>query len=138
MSVERFGSVVALTPQSTAARVWIDENCQSEPWQWLCGTLNIDIRMADDMLRGMVNDGFDPGIRSITMKFSLNINLNGLKENGRHTGTQLAKLLDSIALSVKDKDIERQYGEQDGPLTSPNTGAIRLPDGTAVGTWTVK
>lgn len=72
------------------------------------------------------------------MKFSLSIHLNALKLAGCQTGTRLANLLNEIADSVKNKDIEKQYGDRSGPLTAPNTGAIRLPDGTAVGTWTIK
>jgi hypothetical protein len=39
------------------AREWIDENCQTEPWQWLGLTLNVDYRCAADILQGMADDG---------------------------------------------------------------------------------
>ena len=52
-----FGSVVSLTPMTPAARQWINENCHTEPWQWLRATLNIDSRFAADLIQGMVDDG---------------------------------------------------------------------------------
>jgi hypothetical protein len=40
-----------------AGREWIAENCQAESWQWMGETLNIDTRMAEDVLEGMKADG---------------------------------------------------------------------------------
>ncbi len=54
---DRFGSIVGITPMTPAARAWIDENCRTEPWQWLGPTLNVDCRYAADILQGMVDDG---------------------------------------------------------------------------------
>jgi hypothetical protein len=53
----RFGSVVGITPMTPAAREWIDEHCQTDPWQWLGLTLNVDCRYAADILQGMADDG---------------------------------------------------------------------------------
>jgi hypothetical protein len=54
---DRFGSIVGITPMTAAAREWIDNNCQAEPWQWLGLTLNVDLRYATAILQGMANDG---------------------------------------------------------------------------------
>ena len=55
--VENFGSIIGITPMTPAAREWIDENCQTEGWQWLGATLNVDFRMAADVLQGMIDSG---------------------------------------------------------------------------------
>jgi hypothetical protein len=54
---DNFGSIVGITPMTQAARDWLDENCQTEPWQWLGATLNVDTRLAGDILEGMSEAG---------------------------------------------------------------------------------
>jgi hypothetical protein len=54
---ENFGSIIGITPMSPAAREWIDENCLTEPWQWLGGMLGVDTRLAGDVLQGMSEAG---------------------------------------------------------------------------------
>lgn len=54
---DNFGSIVGITPMTPAAREWLDENCQTEPWQWLGATLNVDCRMAGPILEGMAEAG---------------------------------------------------------------------------------
>lgn len=54
---DNFGSIVGITPMTPAAREWIDENCQTEPWQWLGATLNVDTRYAGPILEGMAEAG---------------------------------------------------------------------------------
>ena len=39
--VDDYGSIVGITPITPAARDWLDENVESEPWQWLGCTLNV-------------------------------------------------------------------------------------------------
>jgi hypothetical protein len=55
--VENFGSIIGITPMTPEAREWIDENCQIEEWQWLGRTLNVDFRLAADVLQGMQEAG---------------------------------------------------------------------------------
>ena len=55
--VDNFGSVVGITPMTPAAQEWIDENCQTEGWQWLGATLNVEPRYAGDIVAGMQADG---------------------------------------------------------------------------------
>jgi len=54
---DNFGSIVGITPMTPAARDWLDENCQTEPWQWLGATLNVDTRLAGPILKGMSEAG---------------------------------------------------------------------------------
>ena len=55
--VDRHGSVVGFTPMTDAAREWIDEKCQTEGWQWLGATLNVDVGLAGELAAGMQADG---------------------------------------------------------------------------------
>lgn len=55
--LDNFGSIIGITPLTQAGRDWIDENVQSEGWQWLGGTLNIEPRMAVAVVTGMEADG---------------------------------------------------------------------------------
>lgn len=57
VQVDNSGSIVGLTPITPAAREWIEEHCQTEPWQWMGETLNVDTRMAGNILEGMQADG---------------------------------------------------------------------------------
>ena len=44
------GSIVTIRPVSEAAREWLDENVDAEPWQWLGGALCVDHRFARDLV----------------------------------------------------------------------------------------
>jgi hypothetical protein len=55
------GSIVAITPMNEQAREWIDENVHSEGWQWMGLSLCVDHRMAEPLLCGMVEAGFEIG-----------------------------------------------------------------------------
>lgn len=55
--VDRHGSIVGLSPMTATGRKWIEEHCQAESWQWLAGTLNVDMRYAGDIVAGMQADG---------------------------------------------------------------------------------
>ena len=55
--VDRHGSIVGLAPLTPAGREWIEAHCQTEPWQWLAGVLNVDMRYAGDIVTGMQADG---------------------------------------------------------------------------------
>ena len=57
--VDRYGSIVGLSPMTAAAREWIGEHCQTEPWQWLAGTLNVEAGYAGDIVAGMQADGLN-------------------------------------------------------------------------------
>lgn len=57
IQVDNSGSIVGLTPLTPAGREWIEEHCQAEPWQWMGETLNVDTRMAGNILVGMQADG---------------------------------------------------------------------------------
>lgn len=53
------GSVVLIQPLTQAAKDWLQDNVESEPWQWLGSNLVVDHRFADGLLRGMTGDGLD-------------------------------------------------------------------------------
>ena len=55
--VENHGSIISFTPITPAAREWIDENCQTESWQWMGGTLNVEHRCAAHIVEGLDGDG---------------------------------------------------------------------------------
>ncbi len=55
--VENEGTIVLVRPLTTEARAWIDENVQTEPWQWFGGGLAVEPRYAHDLVEGMQADG---------------------------------------------------------------------------------
>lgn len=59
--VHDHGSVVGFTPISLAASSWIDENVQTEDWQWMGPCLYVDRRPAADLLDAMLNAGLVVG-----------------------------------------------------------------------------
>ena len=42
--VTNMGTTILIRPVTAAAREWIDENVETEPWQWLGGALGVDHR----------------------------------------------------------------------------------------------
>ena len=56
--IENHGSIIAITPMSEAARAWVNENLQTEPWQWLGGSLCVDWRMAEPIFAALNEVGF--------------------------------------------------------------------------------
>ena len=57
VQLDNSGSIVGLTPITPAAREWIKEHCQTEPWQWMGETLNVEARYAGSIVEGMQADG---------------------------------------------------------------------------------
>lgn len=53
------GSVMLLTPMTPAATFWMDENLQTDQWQWVSGSLAVDHRYADGIIERMKNDGLE-------------------------------------------------------------------------------
>lgn len=51
------GSVVVITPLTAIAREWINDNTESESWQWYAGGLCVDHRYAESIVLGMRGDG---------------------------------------------------------------------------------
>ena len=52
------GSMVGFAPCNGEAVVWVDENIEREPWQWLGGVLWVDARYAEPILEGLRLDGY--------------------------------------------------------------------------------
>ena len=55
------GSVVAFTLETEAAKTWVKENLETEPWQWLGESLVIDHRMSGPIIDGMMSAGLEVG-----------------------------------------------------------------------------
>lgn len=56
--VSNHRSVVGFTLLTETARSWVDDNVETEGWQWLdCSTLCVDWRFAGPLTRGMMDDG---------------------------------------------------------------------------------
>jgi hypothetical protein len=61
VSVRDEGSVVIVTPQTDAAKAWVEENVSLEGWQWFGGGFAAEPRMLDNLLAGMEEDGLEIG-----------------------------------------------------------------------------
>jgi hypothetical protein len=55
--VENQGSIILLRPLNDAAEAWLDDNVQTEGWQWFGGALATEPRMVLPVLEGFVADG---------------------------------------------------------------------------------
>lgn len=55
---EDHGSIIMLWPLSREASDWVEENVQSEPWQWLGEALCVDHRMARGLIDAVITEGF--------------------------------------------------------------------------------
>ena len=53
------GSIISIKPVSEPARLWIDENVVSEPWQWLGGAVCVDVRCARHLVDEIAAQGFE-------------------------------------------------------------------------------
>ena len=54
VSIENHGSVVLLRPLSDEARLWIDENVQTEGWQWFGDAFAVEPRYVEPLVRGLL------------------------------------------------------------------------------------
>ena len=61
--VENHGSVFLLSPQSDAARIWIDEHICREGFQPFWPTVVIEARYVEDVIEGIHSDGLRAVIR---------------------------------------------------------------------------
>lgn len=57
-SVSNNGTLWGFTPLNKAASEWLDEHVQSEPWQWLGRTLNVEHRYARGLAEIISDNGF--------------------------------------------------------------------------------
>ena len=56
--IDRHGNIIGITPMNGAAHEWLDENCQTEGWEWLGRTLNVHLRVAPAIVEGIAAAGF--------------------------------------------------------------------------------
>jgi hypothetical protein len=55
--VENEGTVILLRPVNGIARQWLEDNVESEGWQWFGGALACEPRTVVPVLEGFVADG---------------------------------------------------------------------------------
>jgi hypothetical protein len=55
------GSVVIVSPQTEAAKAWVEENVETSGWQWIGGVFAVEPRMLDNLLFGMEEAGLEIG-----------------------------------------------------------------------------
>ena len=53
------GSIVMLIPQTAIGIDFLQNECDSEPWQWMGNSLCVDIRMATEIVQGMIDQGLN-------------------------------------------------------------------------------
>lgn len=54
------GSLVLVKPMNDAARDWLDAHVVGET-SWWCGALAVERRYSDDLLNGIMSEGFEIG-----------------------------------------------------------------------------
>lgn len=60
VAIYRAGSgLVVVRPLTEAAREWIEENVQSEEWQWLGPSLVVEWRTVENLIAGMIEAGLE-------------------------------------------------------------------------------
>ena len=59
LQVENHGSIFLFRPLTDEGRVWLDENTETEGWQWLGGALAVEHRYAADLAYGAQADGLE-------------------------------------------------------------------------------
>lgn len=57
MQVTDHGSIVSFQPANEQEYSWMQDNLQTESWQWLGRNLNVDHRFADDIIALMQEEG---------------------------------------------------------------------------------
>lgn len=59
IKVSRSGNLFLFTLLTEAAAGWIEENVETESWQWLgTSTLCVDQHYAENLLNGLLAEGF--------------------------------------------------------------------------------
>jgi hypothetical protein len=52
-------SMIVFQPLSPDGRAWLDENLQTESWQWMGSSVGVDRRYAGAIIDGMRDDGLE-------------------------------------------------------------------------------
>jgi hypothetical protein len=53
------GSIWQFEPVSRRAKTWVKDNVHTESWQWLGARLSVDHRYGENLLQGLVGEGFE-------------------------------------------------------------------------------
>jgi hypothetical protein len=59
MRIDDQGSIVVLYSETEDESVWLTDNTNAEPWQFLGRGLAVDYRFAEDLITGVINAGFE-------------------------------------------------------------------------------
>ncbi len=59
------GSLCGIVPMREEAQDWIDENVETEGWQWMGNVLYIDWRFAEDLIEGIHDAGFETNVELV-------------------------------------------------------------------------
>ena len=57
VEVNDAGTIIQLIPHTDEGRAWINENTESEPYQWLGPALCVERRYAENIVYGMIDAG---------------------------------------------------------------------------------
>jgi len=55
------GTIDFFTPHSDEAVEWVDENVETDGWQWVGSSLAVHYRYSDDLIRGLLDAGLTVG-----------------------------------------------------------------------------
>jgi hypothetical protein len=61
VTIDNQGSIVRVIPETQQAKDWIQENTDTESWQWFGNALCVEWRYADDLIAGMQAAGLAVG-----------------------------------------------------------------------------
>ena len=111
--IESCGSMVMVTPMTAAGREWIDENVQSQSWQWMGLSLAVEFSYADAPAKGGAGRRLD---RSLTQQGSDTMKPIGnaimhLRERKRD---RLVEILRNTATSCDDALHGKRSLSEDG------------------------
>lgn len=59
MIIDDQGSIVLFIPRNSEELTWLEDNTSADSWQWLGGSLAVDHHMAEDLIEGIRNAGFE-------------------------------------------------------------------------------
>jgi len=59
IQVENHGSLSLFRPMTDTGKMWLDENTETEGWQWFGGALAVEPRYAQDLAQGAMSDGLE-------------------------------------------------------------------------------
>ena len=56
VAIENHGSIVLVRPLTEEAKAWLEENVETESWQWWSGALAVEPRCVETLVAGMMEE----------------------------------------------------------------------------------